>query len=554
MAVSLSPFADTAEFYNWYYDRIVGVARRILRERINPVTLAISSAPTIGSGEYDARQAGPSAWNESQWHSIADGPEPGFGLIWGHFDWSVKTDNMFWGFLLMRSGHNNYWVDVPLMFNNDLTHTRSSFAMRQWTRRLAGHERIILDSRPAPCDVGLLGPNGLGLEHTRKYMAISLQVALSQAGFGLPQTDPAQLDSCKIVFAVGRQAVSSQEAERLQRYVASGGTLVFTPRFACQPEAEPKGPSLAFRAGMGKDAVPGCGLADAWDFQVTERTEIIPQYHSGEMLTFPLDGLSQSLRGVKAAGLAIFREQVRHEGWTTLAEYADHTPAIMTRTVGKGRLVYWNAVYQSHHYIQWVTPTGAERQGFYRLVEWLCEQAGAARTLRLDGPLDEVLHVAVKQFTDSTGQIRYVILRTSGEVPWVRRPPALAGTPDGGLRRAGRARLKEARLLRRSRASRPAWASQTSAIRLPSRRGPTAGIHGGTGHGGEGDARHAPTDRRPAAGSDHPDSGRNGATGGGSVPAGAECDLRKPRNLRATAVFLGPKRSARQPADGTHRP
>ena len=151
---------------------------------------------------------GPGAWNESQWHSIADGPEPGFGLIWGHFDWSVKTDNMFWGFLLMRSGHNNYWVDVPLMFNNDLTHTRSSFAMRQWTQRLAGHERIILDSRPAPSDVGLLGPNGVGLDNTRGNMATSLQVALSQAGFGLPASDPAKLDACKIVFAIGRQAVS----------------------------------------------------------------------------------------------------------------------------------------------------------------------------------------------------------------------------------------------------------------------------------------------------------------------------------------------------------
>ena len=117
--------------------------------------------------------------------------------------------------------------------------------------------------------------------------------------------------------------------------------------------------------------------------------------------------------------MTVFREQVRHEGWTTLAEYADHTPAILTRTMGQGRLVYLNAVYQSHHYIQWVTPTGADRQGFYQLVEWLCEQAGARRTLRLDGRLDELLHVAVKQFTDPTGQIRYAILRTSGEVPWV---------------------------------------------------------------------------------------------------------------------------------------
>jgi hypothetical protein len=407
-SVSLSPFADTAEFYNWYYDRIVGLARRISREQINPVTLAISSAPTIGSGEYDARQTGPSAWNESQWHSIADGPEPGFGLIWGHFDWSVKTDNMFWGFLLMRSGHNNYWVDVPLMFNNDLTHTRSSFAMRQWTQRLAGHERIILDSRPAPCEVGLLGPNGVGLDNTRGNMAISLQVALSQAGFGLPISDPAKLDACKIVFAIGRQAVSSHEAERVQRYVVGGGTLVFTPRFASQTEA-----------GVPQPAAPGCNLAEQWRFRVTDRLPSVPQYHSGELSRFPLDGLSDALRGTQAAGLTVFREQVQFEDWTTLAEYTDHTPAILTRTMGQGRLVYLNAVYQSHHYIQWVTPTNADRQGFYQLVVWLCEQAGARRTLRLDGRLEELLHVAVKQFTDPTGHIRYAILRTSGEVPWV---------------------------------------------------------------------------------------------------------------------------------------
>ena len=117
-----------------------------------------------------------------------DGPEPGFGLIWGHFDWSVMTDNMFWGFLLTRSGHNNYWVDIPLMFNNDLTHTRASFAMRQWTHRLAGHERIILDSRPLRSEVGVLEPSGLGVSLLPRNMLTSLQVALGQDGFGLPDS------------------------------------------------------------------------------------------------------------------------------------------------------------------------------------------------------------------------------------------------------------------------------------------------------------------------------------------------------------------------------
>ncbi len=255
-AVSLAPYLDTAQFYDWYYDKIVGAARRILRRQINPVTQTMSSAPTIGSARYDVRLSGPSCWNESQWFSVMDGPEPGFGLIWGHFDWSVMTDNMFWGFLLTRSGHNDYWVDIPLMFNNDLTHTRASFAMRCWTHRLAGHERIILDSRPMVAEVGLLGPNGLSFSLTPANMVTSLQVALSQGGFGLADADclaAGGLKRCKLVFAVGRQAVSPAEAERLDAYVASGGTLVLAGHFATQTPL-----------GVAQPIIPGCRLAEKW--------------------------------------------------------------------------------------------------------------------------------------------------------------------------------------------------------------------------------------------------------------------------------------------------
>ncbi len=410
--VTPAPMADTGEFYNWYYDRIIAAAKRILRERVNPVTRIIASAPTIGTSRlYDVRPAGPSAWNDSQWHALIDGPEPGFGLIWGHFDWSVKTDNMFWGWLLTRSGHNNYWVDVPLMFNNDLTHTRASFAMRRWTHRLAGHERIILDSRPAPCDVGLLEPNGLYQETTPNYMSKSLQVALSQGGFGLPGKGAEDLNRYRIVYAVAHQAVSDHEARRLEAYVAGGGTLVFTPRFATQTEH-----------GVPYSVLPGCGLAEKWQLRVTGRTDPIPRYHNHKMLSFrwsPPGSAHQDETTLQTVStFAVFREQVQHEGWTPSAAYEDGTPAILTRRLGKGRLVYLNAVYNSHRYIQWVTPTGPARQGFYKLVEWLCEQAGARRTLRIDGRPAETLHMAVKQFTDPTGYIRYVILRTGGEVPW----------------------------------------------------------------------------------------------------------------------------------------
>ncbi len=290
------------------------------------------------------------------------------------------------------------------MFNNDLTHTRASMAMRRWTHGLAGHERIILDSRPMTAEVGLLGPNGLSSSLTPANMVTSLQVALSQGGFGLADADclAAGLKRCKLLFAVGRQAVSPAEAARLDAYAASGGTLVLAGHFATQTAL-----------GVPQPIVPGCGLAAKWGLRAS------PEHNPQGTLPIKLDGVGQSLRGLTMTGDKMFRQRVRQQGWSVAAAYDDGTPAVLLRSLGKGRLVFLNAVYQSHWYIQWVTPTGPDRQGFYRLVEWLCTQAGVRRTLRLEGELNQVLHVAVKQFSDPTGRIGYVIARTNGEVPWI---------------------------------------------------------------------------------------------------------------------------------------
>lgn len=406
-AVSLAPYQDTADFYDWYYDQIVSIARRILRERINPVTLTMSSAPTIGSADYDVRLSGPGCWNESQMWSLSTGPEPGFGLIWGHFDWSVMTENMFWGFLLMRSGHNNYWVDVPLMFNDDLTLTRSTMAMRRWTRALAGHERVILDSRPFLSEVGILEPNGVGRSTARTNMTYSVKVALQQAGFGFAVTDPDRLQGYKAVIALGRLALSAKDAQQLNTYVENGGTLLFTDRFGTQTEL-----------GTASPVAPGQGLAEKWGLTLPGPFVPTPPHGWTPGETFPLDGVDPSLTGLKIQGSTVFREKVEAPGWQQLAAYPDGTPAILARSLGKGRLLYLNAVYQSHWYIQWVTPTGLERQGFYRFLEWVANQAGARRTLRLGGDPRQYLHMAVQQFTDPTGKISYAIVRTNGEVPW----------------------------------------------------------------------------------------------------------------------------------------
>jgi hypothetical protein len=290
------------------------------------------------------------------------------------------------------------------MFNADLTHTRASFAIRRWTQRFAGHERIILDSLPSPSDVVVLGPTGLGTDEQERNMSTSLQVALAQGGFGLPAASTTDLAKCKIVFAVGRQAVSKEEAARLHSFVEGGGVLAFTSRFATQDEF-----------GSPQSVCPGQGLAEKWGLRTSPGAASPPE----AVHCAALDSLGEPFTGLKLTTAARLREKLKQTGWSPLAHYRDGARAVLTRTLGRGRLYYVNAVYQSHWYIQWVTPTGPERQGFYRLVEWLCDRAEARRTLRLEGDLSQLLHVAVKQFTDPTGDIRYVVVRTSGEVPWV---------------------------------------------------------------------------------------------------------------------------------------
>jgi hypothetical protein len=411
--VSLAPYTDTMAFYHWYYDRVVGAALKILREEINPVPLTMASAPSswiFESPRTDVRLAGGGAWTDSQdWSQQAvNGRDPGFGIAWGHFDWPVATENVLWGWVITRSGHNNYWVDVPLMFNPDMSLTRSTWAIRRWRTRTAHAERLLLDAVPAPpSEAGVLMPTGSYLPRTPSEIANSVKIALNQGGFGFADADPQTLEKYKLVFAVFRNQLSQAEADAMSTYVERGGTLVFFPRFAGQDEY-----------GVPQQTVPGFGLAQKWGLTVTGRSDPIPLRYSRANVRADLSGLGADLAGLTLESQEFLNEQVEHNGWIALASYPDGTPALLTRRFGKGRLVYLNAAYQSQRYIQWVTSTDAARQGFYRLIEKLCLDAGVRRAFRMEGDLAQVLHMAALQWTDPTGKIGYVVTRTHGQTIW----------------------------------------------------------------------------------------------------------------------------------------
>lgn len=410
--VTLAPYTDTAAFYHWYYDKVVRAALKILRDEVNPVPLTMASAPSswiFNPPSVDVRLAEAGGWTESQeWSNRGGlGREPGFGIAWGHFDWPVATENVLWGWVIERSGHNNYWVDVPLMFNPDMTLTRGAWAIRRWRAQTTHAERLLLDAVPVGSDAAVLGPAGSFANRMPSDVAGSVKVALSQGGFGFVEADVKGLAKHKIVFAVFRDNVSKAEAEALSAYVESGGTLVLFPRFAGKD-----------KHGVAHKVVPGFDLAEKWGLKITGGKDPVPQHFHRESVRADLSVLGQSFTGVVLQSPKALIERIQHHGWTELARYPDKTPALLSRRLGKGRIVCVNAAYQSQWYIQHVTPTDIARQGFYRLIEKLCTDAGVGRAYKIEGDLKQVLHTAALRWSDPTGQIGYVVARTHGQTIW----------------------------------------------------------------------------------------------------------------------------------------
>jgi hypothetical protein len=237
----------------------------------------------------------------------------------------------------------------------------------------------------------------------------SIRVALNQAGFGFAEADWGNLGRYEIIFAPFTSALARERAEALNRYVEGGGTLVFGQRFATQNQHR-----------LPLETSPGYGLAEQWGLKVTGKNERITRKDRADRkkVIADLDALGPEFDGLKLESPRPLNEKVEAEVWKRLVQYSDDVPALLTRRLGQGRLVYLNAGYWSHKYIQWVTDTGPRRQGFYRLIERLCMQSGARRTFRIDGNPAETLHMAALDWTDPTGEIGYVVTRTNGQTVW----------------------------------------------------------------------------------------------------------------------------------------
>lgn len=421
-----APYHDTYAFFDWYYETYTQLAMATYRARRNPVPLSIISAP---GGFYpkvdvfDFQGLGPFYPKEMELFTNAlarrdYGDNPGFGLIWGYFDlhqlWSSTVLSTL---LAAGNSHMDFWVDTPLTFNSDLTHTRASFWTKLLTRQLHPLEPILLHRRTAYTrGLGMFVPTqpfprGILAAHFGSAITPNAPTysALEESG-DLPKVvDANHLGSLSTLIASFAEVVSPAEAKKIAAFVRQGGLLIATPWLA----------SCSAHGNMRSTYPdPATGLDELLGFHLRNTSQSLKV----EQVT--VDGLQLTSKGRdQVVGLA---RDVK-----VVARYADGTPFMLERNVGRGRVVYLNFVYDWDGW--WGSFHEPAREAYRRLIQSLLTQRGriapdyfiafesAEAVHGADGraapaiksqprPGDAVPWWASQLFSDPSGRIKYLVV------------------------------------------------------------------------------------------------------------------------------------------------
>ena len=152
----VAPFYETHGFFDWYYQKFCDMATEVYRAGRNPVPLTIMSAPGGFYPDVDVYNfKGQGAFypkeNSLRGNAVARrdyGDIPGFsGAMWTHHDLLSLWNCVLYSSILSGNTHMDYWVDVPLNFNADITHTRASFRTKALRKKLHLIEPILLHKR-----------------------------------------------------------------------------------------------------------------------------------------------------------------------------------------------------------------------------------------------------------------------------------------------------------------------------------------------------------------------------------------------------------------------
>ncbi len=429
-----APVYESNLFFDWYYDKYTQLAMTTYRAGRNPVPLSIMSAPGSLYPKVDVFNfRGMDVFHQKESLLVANavarrsyGDTPGFGLFWGYFDLHPLWSATVLSTLLAGNNHLDYWVDVPLTFNPDLTHTRASFWNKVLTRQLRPIEPILLHRRIAYTrGLGMFipaqpFPSGVVAAQFRNSADLNgpTYAALEESGY-LPQVvDADHLGPLTTLVASFAQVVSPAEGKKIAAFVKRGGLLIATPWLAsCSPHGNV----------LSTYPEPSTGLAALLGFRLRNTSQVV-KHEDVATRDFQLSSNGRD----QVLDLARDVEVV--------ARYADGTPLLLQRRVGRGRVVYLNDVYDWHDW--WNSFQSAGREGYRRLMDSVIAQVGAQRSGLFRGvrigpggqrqprlgdvavrsqprPGESVPWWATQLYTDPSGRIQYLAIFADHRSPKV---------------------------------------------------------------------------------------------------------------------------------------
>jgi len=449
-----APYYETYRFFDWYYQKYCDLATAIYRERRNPVPLTIMSAPGgfypkvdvynfNGLGPFYPKEYGLA---ENAVARMRYGDVPGFsGAMWAYFDLESLWRGTVISTLLAGNTHVDYWVDVPLTINADLTHTRASFWTKTLRHQIHPLEPLLLHKRAATTPgLGLFVgeqplPKGLTGEHFGSAIGPNAPVyaALEESGFLPRVVGHETFSNLSVVVASYAQVASREEGRALAAFVHNGGTLLTTPWLASATE---HGNLLSVYPSEES------GLAELLGFRLLHTSQKLIK----ESATVRLERLGGS-GTVTLKGHGRDRVLDRMQDVEVLGAYDDETPCVLARSVGKGRVIYLNMVFDWNDW--WNSFYAPEREAYRKVFDAALRSAGLQPSFFLAfesaepvednkgwwmAPLkglpargESVPWWASQLYTDPSGRLAYLAIISDHRSPWIQ---ARLIWPQAGMR------------------------------------------------------------------------------------------------------------------------
>jgi hypothetical protein len=386
-----APYYETYRFFDWYYQKYCDVATELYHARRNAVPRTIMSAPAglypkvdvygfNGLGPFYPKETGLAA------NAVARrdyGDVPGVSCCnWAYFDLRSLWESTVLSCILVGNCHVGFWVDVPLTINPDLTHTRATFWTKLLTARCRPIEPVLLHKRVAYTEgLGMFVgdqpmPHGLAGKHFASgiHCNAPLYSAMEESGY-LPRVVGAagkggagagaaadDLDGIRVLVASHAQVVSAEQGARIARFVREGGVLISTPWLA---SCSPHGNMLSVYP------AEETHLADVLGFKLLNTSQALRKQDVTVDLGGKLPGLPTplTLTSKGSDGVRDLSGDVE-----VLAKYADGTPLLLRRTVGRGKVIHLNMLYDWDGW--WNSFHEPARESFRKLVAALIATEG----------------------------------------------------------------------------------------------------------------------------------------------------------------------------------